>query len=202
MFDYCGELQASLSDYRDLLEKVIREMFPKAQMIVRVHQTKAMRVPRISISIIDGPSPTDLVKAIPMLSELRLRTRWAYRGKILPRLGYSVRTKARSPQYIRAQEIWKMLEEEFGSSRFIEYRKGSRRWNPALVRQVEERMSAAGRLNHPVQHSPTLALLCQGHDANIERIAVGQRRDYLEQAALQAPTKGLGQQQAPRRNRL
>lgn len=202
MFDYCGDFRASLSDYRDLLDTVIKELFPTAQFIVRVQQTKAMRVPRISISVSYGPDNEALINAIPMLSELNTGAQWAYCGKILPRLGFSVRSKAGSLRSALEAVVWAGVEEEFGQSRFIKLRGGRLRWNPALVRQYEERFSAICRRNHPLQNSPTLALIDRGHAATIERIAVEQRRAYLERATPEALIGGGGQRNAQRRNRL
>lgn len=202
MFDYCGEFDANLDDYQSLLQIVIKEKFPTATFTVKIRQTKAMMRPLISISISDGPTPDDLVKALPMLAEFDRGTRWAHCGKILPRLDYSVRVKPNSPQCARGQEVGAELDREFGDSRFIELSKGRLRWNPALIRRLENRLAAIGQELHPAQPSPTLSQCERGDEADIQQIAVEQRQADLERATPQVRTGNAGQPIAPRRNRL
>ncbi|HYW57455.1 MAG TPA: hypothetical protein VE934_10865 [Polaromonas sp.] len=194
MFDYDGDLNASLDDYRELVAKVIQETFPKSRCAVRVRQTKAMRFPKLSISIDDGPPPKDVVDAIPLLAGGRAGVRWAHCGKVLPALGYSVRSRPRGALAQTSQEIWEQLDREMPGACFIA---SNGRLNPKFSAKHRQQVAARANQAHPAHSSATMALIERGVAGNIVGIAMNQRSADLGRAT---PMPGGGSEQGPRRS--
>lgn len=179
MFNYDGDINASPEDHRDLMAKVIQETFPSARCTVRVRHTKAMARPLVSISIDDGPTCKDLVDAIPLLSQLSYGTRWAYCGKVLLSLGYSVRPKPRGALAKISQEIWDQLRRDTPHSFFVS---SSGRLNPQFSAKHSRQVAARMKQAHPVQGSFTMGLISRGPVGEIVQLAMEQRRDDLDRA--------------------
>lgn len=176
MFDYDGDINASLDDYQDLLAQVVSETFPTAKCKVLIRQTKAMQRPKISISIMDGPHCRDIAAAIPMLLELQTSARWAYCGKVLPTIGWSIRIHPQSTYIPHARAVWSQMQLEDSSLRCQSWPSKDRPFN--LIWH-DERLSKLLRSIHPAMPSPTMALIARGNEENIVQIATEQRRDDL-----------------------
>lgn len=185
MFDYDGAMDASLDDYRGLVAKVIEETFPNSRCIVRIRQTKAMAFPLLSISIDEGPSWTDLPKSIPLLALAGRGARWAYCGKVLPALGYSVLQKPGGVLAKMSHEIFDQLRREAPHTFFCAK---TGRLNPKSAAIWKGQLSVRAEQAHPVESSPTMELIQQGRTGNIVQIAMEQRREDLKRATPQAKT--------------
>jgi hypothetical protein len=183
MFDYDGDVNASLEDYRDLVAKVIHETFPSARCTVRIRQTKAMRFPLLSISVDNGPRCKDLVEAIPLLAGFRAGVRWAHCGKVLPALGYSVRPRPRGALAKMSQEVWDQLRRDLPEAFFCTS-KGQ--LNPAFAAKHRRQLSIHAKQAHPAQSSPAMTLIRRGGSGTIVQIAMEQRREDLGRATPQA----------------
>lgn len=183
MFDYDGDIEASLEDYRDLVATVIEETFPKSRCIVRIRKTKAMTFPLLSISIDDGPSWTDLAKSVPLLALYRSAERWAYCGKVLPDLGYSVRQKPGGVLAKMSHEIFDQLRREAPHAFFCAK---TGRLNPKFAAIWKRQLSARAQQAHPPQSSPTMSLIEQGWPSDIVQLAMEQRRADLDRATPEA----------------
>ena len=191
MFDYDGAIDASLDDYRDLVAQVIEETFPNSRCMVRIRQTKAMAFPLVSISIDEGPSWEDLPKAIPLLALTRRGARWAYCGKVLPALGYSVRPKIDGALAKMSHEIFDQLRREAPHAFFCSE---TGRLNPKFGAMWKRQLSVRAKQAHPIQSSPTMELIERGWTGNIVQIAMEQRRGDLARATPHAevpPQTGL-----------
>lgn len=194
MFDYDGDINASLDDYQNLLAQLIREIFPTAKCTVLIRKTKAMQQPKISISILDGPHCGDMAGAIPMLIGVQTSARWAYCGKVLPTLGWTIRTHPKSTYIPHARAVWSQMQLEDSSLRNQSFPSKDRPYSHA---RHEERLSELLRSIHPARPSPTMALIARGIAENIVQIATEQRRDDLarsiaiEDAAPTAPVRLL-----------
>ena len=199
MFDYEGDVIASNDDYRELVAKVIQETFPNALCTVRVRQTKAMRFPLLSVSVDDGPSLTELVNAIPLLDGVKAGARWAYCGKVLPTLGYSVRPRPRGVLARISEEVWGQLKRELPHAWF---NASSGRLNPVFTLRHTQEVEARAKKAHPAQSSPTMMLIERGVAVNIVGIAMEQRRVDLDRATPQAKAAGQCLQKARGRKRL
>lgn len=183
MFDYCGDINASLNEFRELLEKVVKETFPTIKCTVRIRKTKAMAVPKISICILDGPLPKDMVRGFLLLTGIESSTRWAYCGKVLPELGYWVRTSPKSTWTQHSQAVWEAIEHEHSTyRRDTSSRYCNPRLNPACVANHHQRLTERLRNMHPRQQSTTMALIAPGNADDIVQIAMEQRRDDLANA--------------------
>lgn len=193
MFDYCGDINASLDDFRGVLSKVIHETYPTAKFTVRVRQTKAMRSPKISISIMDGPLCADLVEAIPLLVGVSRAAYWAYCGKVLPCVDSWIRTHPKStfPKY--SQAVWNQMQQEdlTLSSLNPDWLRPPRS-RPCSLFTHRHRLSGYVKNIHPAQPSPTMAQIAHGHAYNIVQIAMGQRRDDLSLATPLAEVSSVG----------
>ena len=178
MADYDGSHFATNDEYSELLARVIRETFPMGAFHVRIRQTKAMLSPLASISIERGPVPNDLVQAIPLLAQFGTHLRFAYRGKVLPHLRYSVRIRNAPELQALSKQFWQAIQQ---SSPTLIAR------NPRRCRQKHERHCAAALAGqHPAQPSPTMAEMLCGPFDQIEAVAVAQRRDDLAASVPQA----------------
>ena len=204
VFDYCGDINASLEDFQTLLATVVRETFPTAVCKVCIRQTKAMRDPKISISIVEGPLPGDLAAAIPLLLHAGSGARWAYCGKVLPALGWWVRANKKSswPKYSKV--VWDQMRAEDTTLRDCKPH-----WVcPPRDRQVtfarhQQRLSDYVKAIHPAMPSPTLAQIERGDSTSIVQIATEQRRDDLDRATPKAvASDAAGVSTPPKRARL
>lgn len=191
MADFDGSHFATNDEYSELLARVMQETFPTGAFRVRVRQTKAMRFPLASISIERGPAPNDLVAAIPLLARFGGDLCFAYRGKVLPHLGYSVRVRNTPEWQALSNQAWQTIQQ---STPRLLLR------NPRRCRQMHERHCAAVlATQHPAQQSPTMAEMVCGLADQIEAVAVAQRRDDL---ARSVPDAAPAASSRPRRQRL
>ena len=188
MFDYCGDLNASLEDFRGLLSKVVQETFPTGHFDVRVRQTKAMVAPKISISIVDGPLCADFSAAIPLLVGVGMGARWAYCGKVLPFLGWRIRANEKSAYVKYSREVWEQMKQDDPKlcTTKSEWNHPSRS-RPISFAKHQRLLSEYVSKIHPPMPSPTMALIARGLPENIVQIAMEQRRDDLDRATPLAP---------------
>ena len=196
MFNYCGDINASLDEFREVLTRVVHETFPTADLTVRVRQTKAMRLPKISISITDGPLCTDLAEAIPLLAGVPRAACWAYCGKVLPSLDFWIRTHPKStfPKY--SQAVWnQMQQEDLSLSSLNPDWLRPPRSRPYSLATHRHRLSGYVKNIHPAQPSPTMAQISHAHAYNIVQIAMEQRRDDLALATPLAEVVGAAASQ-------
>lgn len=183
MFDYCGDIYALYSDYENLLLKVINEIFPTIKCTVRIRKTKAMVDPKISISIVDGPLCKDFRDAILLLAQMMTNTRWAYCGKVLPDLGYWIRSNPKSNFVKQAQAVWEQIRLDYPNPNT-----SKTNWccEPSMRRVFKamhkRRLSELMNKIHPAQQSATMKLIACGYARNINQLAVMQRRDNLDLA--------------------
>lgn len=199
MQEFDGEYLATLEEYREVLEKVIQETFPSAEFILRVRQTKAMRLPKASVSLLDGPTPQDFAAAIPLLYSVANGVRWAYRGKVLPFLGWCVRSHPKSTIHAHGNAVWNQMQSENADLQLYPTWWGSPpKERPASCQLHRQRLSARMSVLHPQYPSSTMAEMVKGDRYGIVALANNQRRDNLALAtpmATEAPA-------TPRRQRL
>ena len=183
MFDYCGDIEASLEDYRALLTQVIQETFPTGKFDVRIRKTKAMSEPKVSIMVVDGPVLDDLAAAIPLLNEVDSGTRWAYHGKVLPLLSWRLRATGKCAHVEYAKAVWSQMKKdnpELGRS-CANWVVPSRS-RPYSFAKHAELLAEYIRELHPQVPSPTMAEIARGSGSDVVEIAMVQRRDDLDSA--------------------
>ena len=196
MFNYDGDIEASLDDFEDLLAQVIHETFPTAKCTVRIRQTKAMPEPKISISMIDGPMLDDLIDAVPLLAGAGSNTGWAYCGKVIPNLGYWIRDNPKSTLPEFAKIVWTEMRCEAQRLGTFDATWGGR--NHVCIDMGKQRLTQWMRRRFPPQPSATMALITRGTVDNIAQIATEQRRDDL---AVATPLAGDANAVPPQHNR-
>ena len=188
MFDYCGDIEASLEDYRGLLTQVIQETFPTGKFDVRIRKTKTMAMPKVSVLIVDGPLINDLAIAIPITEELGIGTRWAYCGKVLPYLSWNIRATMKCAYADYVKTVWSQMKQddpELGRSCAAwTFPQRSRPYSFARHQQL---LAEYIRKIHPPMCSPTMAKIARGSSDDIVEIAMVQRRNELDRATPSAP---------------
>lgn len=203
MFDYDGDIIASLTDYESLLTTVIQETFPTAAFILRIRQTKAMQHPKISIEVADGPLCADMAHAVPILAEVATLRRWAYCGKVLPALNFRISSGPKTAYSKYSKLIWEQMLHDDPYLRNCNPKpiypdKGL----PLTFALYQQRLVDHIRGIHPVCQSATMAQIAPGRFDTIEQIANEQRRDELARCTPQAADANHNAICPPRRVRL